>query len=57
MLEAAATSFQIHLQVAQEQAVRMFNAALIVSAPLVAISANAPYLFGHDLFAGNHSMA
>ncbi|MEE8321461.1 MAG: glutamate--cysteine ligase, partial [Gammaproteobacteria bacterium] len=50
MLEAAATSFQIHLQVAQEQAVRMFNAALIVSAPLVAISANAPYLFGRDLW-------
>jgi len=50
MLEAAATSFQIHLQVRPEKAVRAFNAARIVSAPLIAISANAPYVFGHDLW-------
>ncbi|HEX9626000.1 MAG TPA: glutamate-cysteine ligase family protein [Acidiferrobacterales bacterium] len=50
MLEAAATSFQIHLQVAPEAAVRFYNAALILSAPMVAVSANSPYLFGRDLW-------
>lgn len=50
MLEAAATSFQIHLQVRQTNAVRLFNAAQIVSAPMIAISANSPWLFGHDLW-------
>ena len=51
MLEAAATSLQIHLQVPAEQAVRFYNASIVVSAPLVAISANSPYLFGKDLWA------
>lgn len=50
MLEAAATSFQIHLQVRPGKAVRAFNASHIVSAPLVAVAANAPYVFGHDLW-------
>lgn len=50
MLEAASTSFQIHLKVSQEQSVRFFNAALIVSAPMVALTANSPYLFGRDLW-------
>lgn len=50
MLEAATTSFQIHLQVQQDQAVRAYNAAQIVSAPLVAISANSPYVFGSDIW-------
>ena len=50
MLEAAATSFQIHLKIPPEQSVRYFNAAIIVSAPMVAISANSPYLFGRDLW-------
>lgn len=51
MLESATTSFQIHLQVPPEQATRAYNASMIVSAPLVAISANSPYLFGKDLWA------
>ncbi|MCF6362691.1 MAG: glutamate-cysteine ligase family protein [Gammaproteobacteria bacterium] len=51
MLESATTSFQIHLQVAPELAVRAYNASIIASAPLVAVSANSPYLFGHDLWA------
>jgi len=50
MLEAAASSFQIHLQVGQDHAVRFYNAACIVSAPMVAVSANSPYLFGKDLW-------
>jgi hypothetical protein len=50
MLEAAATSIQVHLQVNQEEAVRAMNSSMILSAPLVAISANAPYLYGRDLW-------
>ena len=50
MLEAAATSFQIHLKIPPELSVRYFNAAIILSAPMVAISANSPYLFGRDLW-------
>ena len=50
MLEAAATSLQIHLQISQEQAVRYYNASLILSAPLVAVGANAPFLFNKDLW-------
>jgi gamma-glutamyl:cysteine ligase YbdK (ATP-grasp superfamily) len=50
MLEAAATSFQIHLQVVQKRAARVFNAATVLSAPMVAVSANSPFLFGRDLW-------
>lgn len=51
MLEAAATSFQIHLQCKPDNAVRDFNAALVASAPMVAASANSPALFGRVLWA------
>ncbi len=51
MLESATTSFQIHLQVTPERAVRAYNASIIATAPLVAVSANSPYLFGKDLWA------
>ncbi|MCW9058453.1 MAG: glutamate--cysteine ligase [Gammaproteobacteria bacterium] len=50
MLEAATTSFQIHLKVGLAEAVRSYNAAILVSAPLVAVSANSPFLFGRDLW-------
>mgnify|MGYP001817372514 FL=1 len=50
MLEAATTSFQIHLQCRPERAVRDFNASLVASAPIVAASANSPFLFGHTLW-------
>lgn len=50
MLEAATTSFQIHLQVPQSRAVRYYNAAVVVSAPMVAAAANSPFLFGKDLW-------
>lgn len=49
MLEAATTSLQIHLQVRPEDAVSAFNAALMISGPLLAASANAPFLFGLDV--------
>jgi gamma-glutamyl:cysteine ligase YbdK (ATP-grasp superfamily) len=50
MLEAAATSFQIHFQVPAQQAHLYYNASIIASAPLVAVSANSPLLFGMDLW-------
>ena len=51
MLESATTSFQIHLQTPASQFVNYYNAALQVSAPLVAIAANSTYLFGKHVFA------
>ena len=50
MMEAAATSFQIHLQVNLDNALRIFNASIAITAPLLALSANSPYLFGKDLW-------
>ena len=50
MLEAATTSFQIHLQVAQDKALRYYNALQLLSAPMVAMSANSPLLFGKKLW-------
>ncbi len=50
MLEAATTSFQVHLQSAQRDAVRYFNASIIAAGPLVAVSGNSPLLFNMDLW-------
>jgi hypothetical protein len=50
MLEAAATSLQIHIQVPQDVAARYYNASVLLSAPMVAISANSPCLFGKRLW-------
>ena len=50
MLESAATSLQLHLKVAAEDAVRYYNAAQIVSAPMIAASTNSPLLFGKQLW-------
>lgn len=50
MLEAATTSFQIHLQVPFARAARYYNATLIACAPLMAASGNSPLLFGKRLW-------
>lgn len=50
MMEATATSLQIHLQVPYRHSVAAFNHAIRLSAPMVALCANAPYLFGKDLW-------
>jgi len=50
MLEAATTSFQIHLQDSAARIHRLYNAAMLASAPLVAVSQNSPFLFGRDLW-------
>ena len=50
MLEAATTSFQIHLKIGADRAVRAYNLSKMISAPMVALSANSPFLFGHELW-------
>ncbi|WP_340122190.1 glutamate--cysteine ligase [Methylobacter svalbardensis] len=50
MLEAAATSFQLHLQCPLSLAVHYYNASILASAPMVAVCANAPFVFGKDLW-------
>ena len=50
MLEAATTSFQIHLQSPQRNAVRYFNASIIAAGPLLAAAGNSPLLFDTDLW-------
>ena len=50
MLEAAATSFQIHFKMSARESARVFNAAKILSAPMVALAANSPFLFGRELW-------
>lgn len=50
MLESATTSLQIHMQVDAAAAARYYNAAQIIAAPMVAVGANSPFLFGRDLW-------
>ncbi|MDX1812974.1 MAG: glutamate--cysteine ligase, partial [Gammaproteobacteria bacterium] len=50
MLESAATSFQIHRQIPFKESARYYNSSIILSAPLVAIGANSPYLFYKSLW-------
>ncbi|KYJ87323.1 hypothetical protein [Sulfurovum riftiae] len=50
MLEAAATSFQIHTQVGYDVAHHYYNGSILASAATVAVSANSPYLFGKQLW-------
>lgn len=50
MLEAAATSLQLHLQVPVQESVRYFNAALIASGITTGVAANSPLLFGKLLW-------
>ena len=50
MLESAATSFQLHLQIPARRAHLYYNAAIIASAATVGAAANSPYLFGIPLW-------
>ncbi len=50
MLEAACTSLQAHLKIDQDEAPRLYNAAQIAAAPLVAATANSPFLYGKTLW-------
>lgn len=51
MLEAAATSFQLHMTVPASRSADWYNAAKLAAAPVIAAGANAPFLFGRDLWA------
>jgi len=48
--EAAATSLQCHLQVSPEAFAPYWNAAQAIAGIQVAIAANSPFLFGHELW-------
>ncbi len=50
LLEACNTSFQVHLQVAPKEFVSMYNIAQTLAAPVMAIAANSPIVFGKRLW-------
>lgn len=50
MLEAATTSFQVHLKTPARLALQYFNASLAVSGPVLAACGNSPFLFGKTLW-------
>ena len=50
LLEALNTSFQVHLQISPNDFVKMYNIALALSAPVMAIAANSPIVFGKRLW-------
>jgi CBS domain-containing protein/gamma-glutamylcysteine synthetase len=50
MLEACNTSFQIHLQVSSDEFVKMYNIAQALTAPVMAMAANSPLVFGRRLW-------
>jgi gamma-glutamyl:cysteine ligase YbdK (ATP-grasp superfamily) len=50
MAEAATTSLQIHYQVPISKAASVYNIAHVLSAPMVALTANSPFLFGRELW-------
>lgn len=50
MLEAGTTSFQLHLQVPFARIGAVYDASLALSGPLLALSANSPFLFGRPLW-------
>lgn len=50
LMEACNTSFQVHLQVSPEIFVPMYNMAQALAAPVMAISANSPIVFGKRLW-------
>ena len=49
-LEACNTSFQVHLQVAPQNFVKMYNIAQALAAPVMGIAANSPLVFGRRLW-------
>ncbi len=50
MLEACNTSFQVHLQVAADEFVKMYNIAQTLAGPVMAVAANSPIVFGRRLW-------
>ncbi len=50
LLEACNTSFQVHLQVRPQDFVKMYNISQALAAPVMAIAANSPVVFGKRLW-------
>ncbi len=50
LLEAVNTSFQVHLQVSPADFVPMYNLAQALAAPVMALAANSPIVFGRRLW-------
>ena len=50
LLEAAATSFQVHLQVRPENAGALYNASLLASAACLGAATNSPTFLGRNLW-------
>jgi CBS domain-containing protein len=50
LLEACNTSFQVHLQVSPKDFVKMYNISQTLAAPVMAIAANSPLVFGRRLW-------
>jgi CBS domain-containing protein/gamma-glutamylcysteine synthetase len=50
LLEACNTSFQVHLQVDPSNFARMYNISQTLAAPIIAIAANSPIVFGRRLW-------
>lgn len=50
LLEACNTSFQVHLQVAPKNFVQLYNISQTLAAPVIAIAANSPIVFGRRLW-------
>ncbi len=50
LLEAVNTSFQVHLQVAPKDFVKMYNLSQVLVAPVMAMGANSPIVFGRRLW-------
>ncbi len=50
LLEACNTSFQVHLQVDAKEFVKMYNISQAITAPIMAMAANSPVVFGKRLW-------
>ena len=50
LLEASNTSFQVHLQVAPKDFVKMYNISQALAAPVLAMGANSPIVYGKRLW-------
>ena len=50
MLEACNTSFQVHLQVSPKDFKQLYNIAQVITAPIMAVAANSPIVFGKRLW-------
>jgi hypothetical protein len=49
-MEAANTAFQVHVRAAPAEFARVFNAAMMMTAPVLAASGNSPTFLGHRLW-------